>query len=67
MAKRGAGQMRTNAGSDAANARAVPPALLGRRRLPPASNDNRPALGYMLRLALGPLAIVALALAIWRM
>lgn len=65
MGKHGAGQMRTNAGDAARAASAIPPVLLGRRRLPPACNDNRPTLGYMLRLALGPLAIVALAVAIW--
>jgi len=64
MAKRGTGQMRTTT-HDASIARAVPPALLGRRRLPPAVNDNRPSFLRLLRLAVGPVAIVALAIAIW--
>jgi hypothetical protein len=64
MAKRGTGQMRTTT-QDPSVARAVPPALLGRRRLPPAVNDNRPSFKRLLRLAIGPVAIVALAIAIW--
>jgi anti-sigma-K factor RskA len=64
MAKRGSGQMRTTA-LDASVARAVPPALLGRRRLPPAVNDNRPSFWRLWRLAVGPVAIVALLAAIW--
>jgi hypothetical protein len=64
MAKRGAGQVRSPTAFGTAAARAVPPAVLGRRRLPPATNDNRPSLRRMLRLALGPVAIVLLLAAI---
>ena len=50
-----------------AAARAVPPAVLGRRRLPPAVNDNRPSLRRLIRVAVGPVAIVLLLAAIWRL
>jgi hypothetical protein len=38
---------------------------LGRRRLPPASNDNRPTFLRVLKMAVGPVLIVALVAAIW--
>ncbi len=38
---------------------------LGRRRLPPASNDNRPTFLRVLKMAIGPALIAGLAAAIW--
>jgi len=38
---------------------------LGRRRLPPAANDNRPTFLRALKMAIGPALIAGLAAAIW--
>jgi hypothetical protein len=38
---------------------------LGRRRLPPASNDNRPTLLRVIKMAIGPVLIAGLVAAIW--
>ena len=42
---------------------ATPSAALGRRRLPPAANDNRPGLARILRWA--GFAVFTIALGIW--
>jgi hypothetical protein len=42
---------------------ATPRAALGRRRLPPAANDNRPGLARILRWA--AFAVCVIALGIW--
>jgi hypothetical protein len=42
---------------------ATPSATLGRRRLPPAANDNRPGLARILRWA--AFAVCVIALGIW--
>jgi hypothetical protein len=64
MAKQGTGSLRepTAPQTSVRGARASP---LGRRRLPPAANDNRPTILRVLKISVGPLLIAVIAAAVY--
>jgi len=64
MAKQGAGSLREPTAPQT-SVRGARTSLLGRRRLPPAANDNRPTVLRLLKISMGPLLIAAIAAAVY--
>ncbi|MBL8834083.1 MAG: hypothetical protein JNL71_16955 [Rhodospirillales bacterium] len=64
MANTGTGSLREQAAPQS-SVRGSRTATLGRRRLPPAANDNRPTLLRLLKISAGPVLIVAIAAAVY--
>jgi hypothetical protein len=64
MAKQGTGPLREPQAPQS-SVRGARTALLGRRRLPPAANDNRPTVLRVLKLSAGPLLVALIVAAVY--
>ncbi len=64
MAKQGTGSLREPTAPQT-SVRGARTSMLGRRRLPPASNDNRPTILRVLKMSVGPLLIAVIAAAVY--
>ncbi len=64
MATQGTGSLREQSAPQS-SVRGARAAILGRRRLPPASNDNRPSLVRVLKMTAAPLLVALIAAAVY--
>ena len=64
MVKHGTGSLRESTAPQT-SVRGSRTSPLGRRRLPPASNDNRPTILRLLKMSIGPVLIATIAAAVY--